>query len=146
MKSLKSILSISGRPGLFKLIAQTRTGILVEALSDKKRFTISAQQQVNALDEIAIYCQEGEKPLKEIYEGMEKTLKGQKSISHKSENKEIIRVFDEYVPTYDEDRVYINDMKKFFNWYNLLCDYTFFEREKKETDSELKMKKTSDGD
>ena len=64
MKSLKSILSISGRPGLFKLVTQTRTGILVEALSDKKRFTISAQQQVNALDEIAIYCQEGEKPLK----------------------------------------------------------------------------------
>tara|TARA_Y100000389_G_C17408278_1_gene489341 strand:+ start:947 stop:1387 length:441 start_codon:yes stop_codon:yes gene_type:complete len=146
MKSLKSILSISGRPGLFKLIAQTRTGILVESLSDKKRFTISAQQQVNALDEIAMYCEEGEKPLKEIYEEMEKTLGGQKSISHKSENKEIIRAFNDYVPSYDEDRVYINDMKKFFNWYNLLCDYAFFEMDKNQIKSKLKTKKNINGD
>ncbi len=134
MKPLKNILAISGRQGLFNLIAQTRTGILVESLNDKKRFTISAQQQVHALDEIAMYCQDGEKPLKELYENMERSLGGEKSVSHKAKNDKIMQAFAQYVPNYDEDRVYISDMKKFFNWYNMLCGYGFFIIESKDSD------------
>lgn len=138
MKSLKNIMAISGRQGLFNLITQTRTGILVESLNDKKRFTISAQQQVHALDEIAMYCHDGEKPLRELYENMEDALSGEKSVSHKAKNDEIIETFGEYVPNYDQDRVYISDMKKFFNWYNMLCEYGFFIINSKGSDNLLK--------
>jgi hypothetical protein len=137
MKPLKNILAINGRQGLFNLIIQTRTGILVESLNDTKRFTISAQQQVHALDEIAIYCHDGEKPLRELYENMEDSLSGKKSVSHKAKNDVIIEAFGQYVPNYDQDRVYISDMKKFFNWYNMLCVYGFFIIDSKDSDKLL---------
>lgn len=137
MKPLKNILAINGRQGLFNLIIQTRTGILVESLNDTKRFTISAQQQVHALDEIAIYCHDGEKPLRELYENMEDSLSGEKSVSHKAKNDVIIEAFGQYVPNYDQDRVYISDMKKFFNWYNMLCEYGFFIIDSKDSDKLL---------
>ena len=137
MKPLKNILAINGRQGLFNLIIQTRTGILVESLNDTKRFTISAQQQVHALDEIAIYCHDGEKPLRELYENMEDSLSGEKSVSHKDKNDVIIEAFGQYVPNYDQDRVYISDMKKFFNWYNMLCVYGFFIIDSKDSDKLL---------
>jgi hypothetical protein len=137
MKPLKNILAINGRQGLFNLIIQTRTGILVESLNDTKRFTISAQQQVHALDEIAIYCHDGEKPLRELYENMEDSLSGEKSVSHKAKNDVIIEAFGQYVPNYDQDRVYISDMKKFFNWYNMLCVYGFFIIDSKDSDKLL---------
>ncbi len=137
MKPLKNILAINGRQGLFNLIIQTRTGILVESLNDTKRFTISAQQQVHALDEIAIYCHDGEKPLRELYENMEDSLSGEKSVSHKAKNDVIIEAFGQYVPNYDQDRVYIRDMKKFFNWYNMLCEYGFFIIDSKDSDKLL---------
>jgi hypothetical protein len=137
MKPLKNILAINGRQGLFNLIIQTRTGILVESLNDTKRFTISAQQQVHALDEIAIYCHDGEKPLRELYENMEDLLSGEKSVSHKAKNDVIIEAFGQYVPNYDQDRVYISDMKKFFNWYNMLCAYGFFIIDSKDSDKLL---------
>ncbi|CAI8334007.1 MAG: Uncharacterised protein [Owenweeksia sp. TMED14] len=143
MKPIKNILAISGRQGLFNLITQTRTGILVESLNDMKRFTISAQQQVHALDEIAIYCKEGEKPIKDLYEKIGKSLNGEKSVSHKANNPKILAAFTNHVPDYDEDRVYISDMKKFFNWYNMLCGYGFFLVEKddeKEIDLDIKDK------
>jgi hypothetical protein len=135
MKPLKNILAISGRQGLFNLITQTRTGILVESLKDKKRFTISAQQQIHALDEIAMYCHDGEKPIKELYEKMGHSLSGEKSVSHKAKNDEIIEAFGQYVPNYDEERVSINDMKKFFNWYNMLSGHEFFIMEPKDSDN-----------
>jgi hypothetical protein len=131
MKSIKTILAVAGRPGLFNLVAQTRTGIIIESLDDQKRYTVSAQQQVHALDEIAIYTLEGEKPLRELYEETGKALKGAKTVSHKADASEILEAFQAHVPNYDETRVYISDMKKFVNWYNLLVDYGFFAEEPK---------------
>ncbi|MBL6626808.1 MAG: DUF5606 domain-containing protein [Cryomorphaceae bacterium] len=131
MKSIKTILAIAGRPGLYNLVAQTRTGIVVESLDDQKRLTVSAQQQVHALDEISMYTIEGEKPLRELYEATGKALKGAKTVSHKADASEILAAFQSHVPNYDETRVYISDMKKFVNWYNLLVDYGFFAEEPK---------------
>jgi hypothetical protein len=131
MKSIKTILAVAGRPGLFNLVAQTRTGIIIESLDDQKRYTVSAQQQVHALDEIAMYTLEGEKPLRELYEETGKALKGAKTVSHKADASEILEAFQAHVPNYDETRVYISDMKKYVNWYNLLVDYGFFAEEPK---------------
>lgn len=127
MKPLKTIFAVSGRPGLFELIAQTRTGVIVSSLDDQRRLTISGQQQVHGLNEIAIYTLEGEIPLRDLYETMGKALKGAKTVSHKAHPSEIMETFKNHVPNYDETRVYISDMKKFVNWYNLLVDYGFFE-------------------
>lgn len=143
MKSIKTILAIAGRPGLYNLTAQTRTGILVESLDDQKRITVSAQQQVHALDEIAMYTLEGEVPLRELYESTGKSLKGAKTVSHKAESAEILAAFQSHVSNYDETRVYISDMKKFVNWYNLLVDYGFFEDEAKPAKAP-KPKKTAE--
>ncbi len=126
MKSIKTILAIAGRPGMYHLVAQTRTGIVVESLDDQKRLTVSAQQQVHALDEISMYTLEGEKPLRELYEATGKALNGAKTVSHKADASDILAAFQTHVPTYDETRVYISDMKKFVTWYNLLVDYGFF--------------------
>ena len=145
MKSIKTILAIAGRPGLYNLVAETRTGIVVESLDDQKRLTVSAQQQVHALDEIAMYTLEGEKPLRELYEATGKALKGIKTVSHKSDSAEVLAAFHEHVPNYDETRVYISDMKKFVNWYNLLVDYGFFEDEAKPA-KVTKAKKTQAAD
>ena len=131
MKSIKTILAVAGRLRLFDLVAQTRTGIIIESLDDQKRYTVSAQQQVHALDEIAMYTLEGEKPLRELYEETGKALKGAKTVSHKADAAEILEAFQAHVPNYDETRVYISDMKKFVNWYNLLVDYGFFAEEPK---------------
>ncbi|MDG1253077.1 MAG: DUF5606 domain-containing protein [Schleiferiaceae bacterium] len=143
MKSIKTILAIAGRPGLYNLTAQTRTGILVESLDDQKRITVSAQQQVHALDEIAMYTIEGEVPLRELYESTGKALKGAKTVSHKAEPSEILAAFQSHVPNYDETQVYISDMKKFVSWYNLLVDYGFFAEEAKPA-KVTKPKKTAE--
>jgi len=126
MKSIERILAVAGRPGLFELVAQSKTGIVVSSLDDGKRVSVSVRQQVHALNEIAMYTYEGEKPLREIYEAMGQALKGEATISHKASEKEIEAIFSEYLPDYDEDRVYLSDKRKFINWYNALVKYGFF--------------------
>ncbi len=137
MKELKGVLAISGKPGLYTLIAQTRGGIVVESLSDKKRTNISAQTQVNALGEIAIYTTEGEKPLQEIYESMSAELNNGPALSHKGSSADIVAFFTKHVPHFDMDRVYLSDMKKVVQWYNALHSEGFFTGE-----TEVKKPKT----
>ena len=144
MKSIKTIFAVAGRPGLYQLVAQMRNGIVIESLDDQKRFNVSAQQQVHALDEIAMYTLEGEKPLRELYASMASELKGAKTVSHKAESAEILEAFQGHVPGYDETRVYISDMKKFVNWYNLLVDYGFFEEEANSTESKSAKKDSAE--
>ena len=145
MKSIERILAIAGRPGLFELVAQSKTGIVVQSLDDGKRVSVSARQQVHALNEIAMYTYEGEKPLREIYEAMGESLKGEATISHKSSEKEIEAVFSEYLPDYDEDRVYLSDKRKFVNWYNALVKYGFFGAEDEtETTSDAAVEDAAD--
>lgn len=136
MKSIERILAVAGRPGLFELVAQSKTGIVVSSLDDGKRVSVSARQQVHALNEIAMYTYEGEKPLREIYEAMGEALKGEATISHKASEKEIEAIFSEYLPDYDEDRVYLSDKRKFINWYNALVKYGFFAADDAEAPAE----------
>ncbi|WP_353778314.1 DUF5606 domain-containing protein [Winogradskyella sp. 3972H.M.0a.05] len=119
--SLDKILSVSGKPGLFKIVAQTRTGAVVESLIDKKRITVGVHSNVSILSEIAIYTLTEEVPLREVLgkiktkENAEKT-----SISHKDGKDALEEYFFDVLPDYDEDRVYASDIKKIIQWYNLL--------------------------
>jgi hypothetical protein len=126
MKELKGVLAIAGKPGLYQLIAQTRTGIVVENLSDQKRTSIAAQQQVSALGEIAIYTDAGERPLKEIFESMALATKGQHGPHPKQDPSAVHAFFAKHVPDFDVDRVYASDMRKVVTWYNTLVDHGFF--------------------
>jgi hypothetical protein len=118
--SLEKILSISGKPGLYVLKVQTRTGFVAESLLDGKKITVSLKSNVSLLSEISIYTYEAEKPLAEIMQSIaNKENKGQ-TISHKEDNATLLSYFREVLPDYDEERVYASDVKKIVNWYNML--------------------------
>jgi hypothetical protein len=117
---LEGILTIGGKPGLYKLIAQSRGGIIVESLIDEKRFPISQTSNVSALKDIAIYTYGEEVPLEEVYEQIAKKENCEKSVDHKSKPEELRSYLKEILPEYDEERVYNSDLKKLFQWYNIL--------------------------
>lgn len=121
--ALDKILSIAGRPGLYKLLTQTRTGFVGESLLDGKRVTVGMRNNVSVLSEIAIYTLEEEVPLREVFQKIKDKEGGKKtSISHKAQKIELEEYFFEILPNYDEDRVYASDIKKIVQWYNLLFD------------------------
>lgn len=118
--SLEKILSISGKPGLYVLKVQTRTGFVAESLLDGKKITVSLKSNVSLLSEISIYTYEGEKPLTEIMQNIAKRENNGQTISHKEDNATLLSYFREILPEYDEERVYASDVKKIVNWYNML--------------------------
>jgi len=118
--SLEKILSISGKPGLYQLKTQTRSGLLAESIVDGKKISVSARQNVSLLSEIAIYTLTEELPLREVFCKIAKKENGGEAISHKSSKDELEEYFFEVLPEYDEDRVYPGDIKKVIQWYNLL--------------------------
>ncbi len=121
--SLDKILSIGGKPGLYRLLTQTRTGFVAESLLDKKRISVGAHNNVSVLSEIAIYTLEEELPLRQVFQKIQVKEKGGKtSVAHKAEKIALEEYFFEILPNYDEDRVYASDIKKVIQWYNLLHD------------------------
>lgn len=122
--SLDKIMSISGKPGLFKIITQTRNGAIVESLIDKKRLNVTVHSNVSILSEIAIYTLTEEKPLGEVLQLIKEKENGQAtSISHKDSKDALEEYFFEILSDYDEDRVYPSDIKKVIQWYNILQEH-----------------------
>jgi hypothetical protein len=117
---LKDILAISGKGSLFKLVAQARNGIVVESLEDKKRHVAPATARVSSLEDIAIFTNEEEVPLADIFFMIHEKSEGKEILSHKAPVHELKSYFKELVPEYDEERVYASDIKKVFQWYNQL--------------------------
>jgi hypothetical protein len=140
--SLDKILSIGGKPGLFKLVTQTRTGFVAESLIDGKRITVGMTNNVSVLSEIAIFTLEEELPLVAVFKKIqEKEDGGKTSIGHKEDKLKLEEYFFEVIPDYDEDRVYPSDIKKVIQWYNLLHQHgitDFTVEEEVETDTEEK--------
>ena len=121
--TLEKILAIGGKPGLYKLLTQTRTGFVGESLIDGKRVAVGMRNNVSMLSEIAIYTLEEEVPLREVFQKIKEKEKGGKtSIGHKVEKIKLEEYFFEVLPDYDEDRVYPSDIKKIIQWYNILHD------------------------
>ena len=118
---LDKILSISGKPGLFNIVTQTRSGIIAESLIDKKRISVNVHNNISVLSEIAVYTLTEELPLFKVFEKiMEKEEGKATSISHKDSKEALEEYFFAILPDYDEDRVYASDIKKIIQWYNLL--------------------------
>jgi len=128
---LKTILSVSGKPGLYKLVSSSKNMIIVESLSDKKKLPIHARDKVVSLGDISIYTQADDAPLKDILVSMKQKENGQKvSINTGAKPDELRKYFEDILPDFDKERVYPTDIKKIISWYNLLTDAEIdFEKE-----------------
>jgi hypothetical protein len=117
---LEKIISISGKPGLFKLVSQLKNGFIVEDIATKKKVSISNSSQVSLLDNIAMFTLDKEVPLFEVLENVAKKEDYKPTISHKSNDEKLRSFMTQVLPDYDKDRVYVSDIKKLAQWYNLL--------------------------
>ena len=117
---LEKIISISGKPGLFKLISQLRNGFIIEDVTTQKKISISNTSQVSLLDNISMYTFDSEVPLFDVFENIAKKEDNKATISHKSSSEELRGFMAEVLPNYDVERVYDSDIKKLVQWYNIL--------------------------
>lgn len=118
--NVEKILAIAGKPGLYELKLQTRSGFLAESLLDGKKITVGMRSNVSLLSEISMYTYSEEKPLAEIMRAIAVKENEGPALSHKEDNAKLAAYFKEILPDYDEDRVYASDIKKVLNWYNIL--------------------------
>jgi hypothetical protein len=117
---LEKIISVSGKPGIFMLVSGSRNTIIAESLLDGKKQPIHATQRVSSLSDISIFTLEEDVPLKEVFEKMKAHYNSGAAIDHKSEGNVLRKEITKFLPTYDAERVYDSDLRKLFNWYNLL--------------------------
>ena len=139
---LKTILSISGRPGLFRLVSHGKNMLIAESLADKRKVPAYANDKVISLGDIAIYTNDGETPLPQVLDNIKKKENGEKaSISTSAGSDELRAYMAEILPDFDRDRVYPNDIRKMISWYNILVasgltDFLPEEEESKEKETE----------
>ncbi len=137
---LKGLLAISGHSGLFKMVAESKNNIIVESLDTQKRMPVYSTTKVSALEDIAIYTEAGDVPLKDVFKAIcEKEGEG-KALDPKSPGKELKNYFEGVLPNFDKERVYVSDIKKVLLWYNILQEkelLDFSEEEDEETNEEV---------
>jgi len=138
---LSKILSIAGKSGLFKMVGESKNGVVVESLTDGKRVPAFAHERISSLQEISIYTEGEDMPLGDIFKNIyEKQDAKAVANPKKMSSKELKSLFAEVVPDYDKDAVYTSDMKKVFSWYNQLLEHDMldFSEEEKETEVDSK--------
>ena len=135
---LKEILSISGKPGLQKLISNSSNAIIVESLIDGKRFPAYSNSKIIALEDISIYTEAEDMPFKEVFKRISAKENGKSALSHKEPTEKILAYFEEIVPEYDKERVYVSDMKKIIQWYNLLTEKGMLDLDEEAKEEEKK--------
>lgn len=141
---IEEILSISGKPGLYRMLSQSRTGAIVEALHDKRRFPVTQSSNVSALKDIAIYTQTEEIPLKDVFARIAEKENYQKAIDHKAKADELRAYVEEVVPDLDHNRVYHSDLKKLIQWYNILVEQGYIVPEEESGDKDESEDKKED--
>jgi hypothetical protein len=146
MIDLTGIIAISGQPGLYKVVAQSKNGIIVEGLADKKRTSISSTAKVSSLEDISMFTTGEDKPVAEIMKAVFDKEKGGACIDAKADDKTVVAYFAAVLPDYDKERVYTSNMRKLFNWYNALQtsgNLKVKEAETKEESAEKKIVKAA---
>lgn len=116
---LKGILSISGQPGLFKLVSEAKNSIIVESLLTGKRMPAYSTSKISTLSDISVFTQTGEISLREVFL---KIKEDGNAVNAKASNNEVKNYFETILPEYDHDRVYVSDMKKILQWFALLSE------------------------
>ncbi len=135
---LKTILSVSGKPGLYQLISSGKNMVIVESLVDGKKIPIHARDKVVSLGDISIYTETDDAPLKDILINIKQKEDGKKaSITTGAKPEELKKYFLEILPDFDRDRVYPTDIKKIIGWYNILVNANIdFEKEEEQAEAE----------
>jgi hypothetical protein len=129
---LKEILTVPGMSGLFKMIATTKSGFIVESLTDGKRMPVSSTQRVSALGDIFIYRTTEEMPLADVFKKIKETDGEKLSVSPKDSDETLKKYFKKLVPDFDEGRVHVSHMKKILTWYEILNDKIDFSKQEDE--------------
>ena len=119
------IIAVTGTPGLYEILSQTKTGVIVKSIVDGKRFPITATHNVSLLENIAIYTYEEEVPLAQVLKNIADKEDSKEAISHKESANKLTTYFSEVLPDYDEERVYASNIKKVIQWYNILAKASF---------------------
>lgn len=117
---IDKVIAISGKPGLYNLISQTKSGFIAKNLDDGKKSNVPASYNVSLLSNVAIYTLTEEVPLAQVFEKIYEKENGGECINHKAPEKDLRDYMQEVLPDYDESRVYHSDLKKLFQWYNIL--------------------------
>ena len=117
---VEGIISVAGKPGLYKVVGQTKNGVIVEGLADNKRLAMNSSSKMSALQDIAIYTYTEEIPLEDVLDMIRLKEAGKPTIGHKSSSNVLLSYFREILKDFDEDRVYPSDIKKVISWYNTL--------------------------
>ena len=140
---LKDIISISGKSGLFSVVGKSKNNVIVESIIDKKRFPIFNSNKISALSDISIYTYDEEILLSDIYRKIFESNNGKKTILHTEDISKLRKKLEEFVPNYDKEQVYNSDIKKLFQWYNILHDTKNLKLKKAESvkDEEKVVKK-----
>ena len=126
---LQGIISISGRPGLFKIVTQGKSNVIVESLIDKKRFPAFASEKISSIEDISIFTDAEDVKLTDVFATLLTQNDGKEAINHKVEEAVLRKTFEGVLPNYDIDRVYLSDIRKVFQWYNLLLKEGLLKKE-----------------
>jgi len=119
---LSKILSIAGKSGLYKVVSQAKSAIIVESIVDNKRFPAFPHEKMSSLEEISVFTTGEDIPLKEVFKAFHLKLEGKPAIDPKTDNKELVKFFLEMVPDFDTEKVYTSDIRKMVSWYNMLLE------------------------
>ena len=139
--NLEGIINVAGKPGLYKVVSQGNNTVIAESLVDGKKTPLFSHNQSNMLEEISIYTYDDTKPLSEIFDAIAiKENKGQ-ALSHKSSTNQLTDYFREVLADYDEERVYISDIKKVIQWYNAMQKHGLIKLPKTEKKAKNPAKK-----
>ena len=138
---LTDIITISGKPGLYTVVGKSKNNVIVESSAEGKRFPTFNSNKISALADISIYTYDEEVLLSDIYKTIFEKENGDKCISHKENANKLSAYLEEVLPNYDKEQVYNSDIKKLFQWYNLLHDAKKLKlNEDKETSKEIEDK------
>lgn len=141
---LSKVLTITGKSGLFKVISETRNGLLVESLTDGRKTHVFVTDRSSLLSDISIFTTEGEKPLKEVLWKLYELENGEQSVDPKSDPEGAKMKFEEVVPDYDKERVYFSDIKKVFTWYAILLEKDMISKPEQEEEETPKTEDVPD--
>lgn len=139
---LSGIISINGMSGLYRIVANSKNGVIVESLTEKKRFPVFGTSKISALEDICMFTENGDKRISEIMKSIFDKENGGPAPDNKADDKAIAAYFQEILADYDKDRVYVSNMRKLFTWYNILQSTGNLKVKKEETtEKEVKAAK-----
>ncbi|HEX5002515.1 MAG TPA: DUF5606 domain-containing protein [Bacteroidia bacterium] len=142
---LKGIISVSGMPGLYKVLAQSKTGFIVESLSDRKRMPVSSTQRISMLEDISLFTTGDDMPLKEVMQRL-KDYTTEATPDPKSDPATLKDYFKKVIPEFDEERVYNSDIKKILSWFNMIKDLLDVEDDPEQDESAAESDASPEGE